>query len=291
VKDRERVRFTAEERPNASPVARASADSDILVAGMPIHFDARASTDPELDPLSYVWDFGDGGTAEGPVVEHTYVSGTDDVVVAVAVSDGAATGTESLLLPAEPTTDPGRTKGLLRVDAGAPLEFGGVALGVDATRTLTVVNDDATVTSQLLVRASATGADFTVEPATLDLGPGESGALTVHFAPGGAGHAETTVSLVASARNRAAVSVLGHGFGGGAAGSGPTLAARPVFYAKPHATLPGVAVFGIRPDGSRFFAQNSVYACLVPGDGAGETYPIATDDESPPHEGPCYNSH
>jgi PKD repeat protein len=290
VKDRERVRFAAAERPNEPPVARAGADSDVLFAGMPIRFDASTSTDPEVDPLTYAWDFGDGDTAEGPVVEHTYASGTGDVAVTVVVSDGAATGTKTLVLPAEPTIDPGRTKGLLQIDRLEALEFGGVALGVEATRTLTITNQDATPTSQLLVRASASGASFTLEPTTLDLGPGEAGTLTVRFAPSAAGHAEATVTLVASASNRAAVSFLAHGFGGAAAGSGPTLAARPVFYGGPHATLAGVAVYAIRADGSRVFADNVVHECVVPGDGPGTGDACLTDPDCALHGGTCDTS-
>ena len=287
VKDRERIRFTVEPRPNEPPVAHASADSDLLFPGLPIHFDAGASTDPELDALGYLWDFGDGASAEGPVVEHTYASGTGDVVVTVAVSDGAATTTKAITLLAEPTTDPDRTKGRLRVDADGPLEFGGVAVGLEAARTLTITNTEATPTSQLVVRASATGTDFAIEPTILDLGPNESGTLTLRFAPSAPGHAETLVALVASASNRAAVSVLGHGFGGTAAGSGPTLAARPVFYGGPHATLPGVAVHAIRPDGSRFFAGNTVHACVVPGGGTGTGDACLVNADCAVHGGTC----
>jgi hypothetical protein len=173
-------------------------------------------------------------------VEHTYASAASDVAARVTVSDGAADTVASVLLAAEPPIDPDRTKGLLKIRADGPLEFGGVAVGQQATRTLTITNADETSTSQLLVRASLSDGPFTIEPASLDLGPTATGAFTVRFAPEVAGHAHAAISLVASATNRAAVSLLTHGFGGTAPGSGPTLAARTAFYAGPHDTLPGV---------------------------------------------------
>lgn len=43
------------------------------MAGKPVRFDAAGSSAPgEGGDLEYVWDFGDGATARGPVVEHTY---------------------------------------------------------------------------------------------------------------------------------------------------------------------------------------------------------------------------
>src|SRR4029453_9800999 len=115
------------------------------------------------------------------------------------------------------------------------------------THTLTITNADATPTSQLIVRASVSAGAFSIEPATLDLGPSASGTLTLHFAPPAPAHADAVLSLVASATNRAAISILAHGFGGAAPGSGPTLAVRTVFYSAPDQTLPGDGVYGLRP--------------------------------------------
>ncbi len=52
----------------------------------PVSFDASASTDPDGDPLTYLWDFGDGGSAEGKVVQHTYAKAGEYVVI-LTVSD------------------------------------------------------------------------------------------------------------------------------------------------------------------------------------------------------------
>lgn len=51
-----------------------------------VTFDASASSDPDGDPLTYLWDFGDGGMAQGKVVQHTYQKAGEYVVI-LAVSD------------------------------------------------------------------------------------------------------------------------------------------------------------------------------------------------------------
>jgi len=290
VKGRARVRFTVEERANKPPVARANADSELLLAGVPIHFDATASSDPELDPLTWSWDFGDGGTATGPVADHTYASDAVDVLATVTVSDGTADATASVPLIAGPSVDPDRTKGLLAISTDGPLELGGVATGQEATHTLTITNADATPTSQLIVRASVSAGAFSIEPATLDLGPSASGTLTLHFAPTAPGHADAVLSLVASATNRAAISILAHGFGGAAPGSGPTLAVRTVFYSGPDQTLPGDAVYGIRPDGTRFFAGSTVHPCKVSGGRPGNGDACVVNADCAPVGGTCDES-
>jgi hypothetical protein len=92
-----------------------------------------------------------------------------------------------------------------------------------------------------------------------------------------------TVSLVASASNRASVAVLAHGYGGTAPGSGPTLAERTLYYAA----APPRGVQGIRPDGSSFPAGAVVHACQVPGGGRGNGDACVVDADCRPLGGTC----
>jgi len=49
-------------------------------------FDASASADPNGDPLSFTWDFGDGASASQPTIAHTF--GKGQFTVELVVSDG-----------------------------------------------------------------------------------------------------------------------------------------------------------------------------------------------------------
>jgi PKD repeat protein len=73
---------------NSAPSASFSLqESGTLKAGMLLHFDATASSDPDSDDLTYSWNFGDTNTATGDTTSHTY-SGEGDYIVKLSVSDG-----------------------------------------------------------------------------------------------------------------------------------------------------------------------------------------------------------
>lgn len=56
---------------NRPPVARALVPAPVD-AGAPVRFNGTVSTDPDGDPLSYVWNFGDGGGSALPDPEYIY---------------------------------------------------------------------------------------------------------------------------------------------------------------------------------------------------------------------------
>lgn len=80
---------------NTRPVARAGADR-AGTAGLELVFDAAASSDADGDPLTFAWDFGDGGRADGVHVSHVYAA-AGVYTVRLTVSDGRATATDTLI--------------------------------------------------------------------------------------------------------------------------------------------------------------------------------------------------
>src|SRR5581483_1632894 len=129
VRDIDRFRFRAVDVADAPPVARALSAGEIILPGIPIQFDGTQSHDPESDELTYTWDFGDGEHSTDPRPTHTFAPTSLDVTVRLSVSDGQLTGDDDVTMVAIPPIGPGRTPGVLSVDASSVLEFGGIALG------------------------------------------------------------------------------------------------------------------------------------------------------------------
>jgi chitodextrinase len=73
---------------NRAPVAAIGYSPDFPNKRKPISFWGTNSTDPDGDEIvDYLWDFGDGTTAAGPVVSHTYAQ-AGNYTVTLVVSDG-----------------------------------------------------------------------------------------------------------------------------------------------------------------------------------------------------------
>ena len=71
--------------------------------GVPLLFNAGASTDPDGDELSFEWDFGDGNTATGVTPEHTYnSSGLFTVTLTARDPRGAVVSRETQVPVAPP---------------------------------------------------------------------------------------------------------------------------------------------------------------------------------------------
>ena len=280
-----RVRFHAEEMPDKPPVAIIAADSLVLRPGIVVHFDGSQSSDPESDALTYQWDFGDGSSPSTDVAPtHTYASADSSRTVRLTVSDGQLTADATLTL-LSCSAPAGHAPGTLAIGADAALEFGAVAPGASATRSIDVQNTSADPNSALAVCMAINDPGFTVAPARLDLGPQEHGTFTITFAPTTAGHAAATIVLAASAANRSFVSLLGHGYGGSAPGPGPTAASTPAFYAPTFTATP--IVQGFLPDGTPIAPDTGVHACAVPGNGAGTGDTCVVDSDCAANGGTC----
>lgn len=86
--------------PRTVPIARAGGPYSGRV-GASVFFDGRGSTDPNGDPLTYHWNFGDTGGATGGYAYHTYYA--DGVYpVTLSVSDGALWDTDATTARIDP---------------------------------------------------------------------------------------------------------------------------------------------------------------------------------------------
>lgn len=74
---------------NYPPTARMTLEPASGTVPLSVAFDASTSTDPEGDPLTYDWDFGDGTSAQGISTAHTYTQ-TGSFEVTLTVHDGTS---------------------------------------------------------------------------------------------------------------------------------------------------------------------------------------------------------
>ncbi|MFH1283878.1 MAG: PKD domain-containing protein [bacterium] len=96
--------------PNITPFADAGGPY-IGTVNMPVTLDGSNSVDPESSELTYLWDYGDGGTGEGKISSHTYTS-TGTYHVTLVVNDGGLdslpnVSTATIVLNQPPVADVG----------------------------------------------------------------------------------------------------------------------------------------------------------------------------------------
>ena len=80
---------------NRPPVAIFTESAEIVDTGESITFDASESHDPDGGIVSYEWDFGDGTSATGMVVDHSYVDDGAYLVTLTVTDDDGATNSAS----------------------------------------------------------------------------------------------------------------------------------------------------------------------------------------------------
>ncbi|WP_289644544.1 FG-GAP-like repeat-containing protein [Maribacter aestuarii] len=89
---------------NNPPQAVITASVTNGTAPLPVDFDASASSDADGDALTYDWDLGDGTTAQGETVAHTY-DAPGDYTVTLTVDDGQDTGEDTTVITVSMSTD------------------------------------------------------------------------------------------------------------------------------------------------------------------------------------------
>jgi hypothetical protein len=72
--------------PNQNPIANPNGPYTGFI-DVPIQFNGSGSYDPDGDPITHFWDFGDGGTASGVAPTHIY-SNTGVYTITLSVEDG-----------------------------------------------------------------------------------------------------------------------------------------------------------------------------------------------------------
>ncbi len=123
-----RIRYTKADHP---PVALATVAPTSGPSPLAVTFDATASYDPELSPLTYDWDFGDGSPhATTAIASHTYAgSGTFQALLVVKDAIGnTASFTQTIAVDNSPPV-------IVAIDDPAPGSFYhvGVPMAFDAT--------------------------------------------------------------------------------------------------------------------------------------------------------------
>ncbi|HEX8911570.1 MAG TPA: PQQ-dependent sugar dehydrogenase, partial [Humisphaera sp.] len=117
---------------NRAPAAVATATPTSGLAPLAVSFNGSGSSDPDGDPLTYAWDFGDGTTGTGKTVSHTYTA-NGTYAPKLTVSDGRLTNTAST----------------------APITVGAVA----PTATITLPSNGALYTAGDVISFAGTGTD------------------------------------------------------------------------------------------------------------------------------------
>ncbi|MDA3893438.1 MAG: carbohydrate-binding protein [Salinivirgaceae bacterium] len=86
---------------NTAPIASLVADPQTGTVPLVVTFDASASTDADGDGLTHAWEFGDGSSATGAIVQHTYTVEGNYVAV-VTVNDGSLNASANTTISVAP---------------------------------------------------------------------------------------------------------------------------------------------------------------------------------------------
>jgi PKD repeat protein len=96
----------AGERPNQPPVAKFTYSPTEPKVGETVTFDAADSQDPDGKIIGYNWDFGDGSTAQGTRVSHSYSSARTYTVKLTVTDNGGLTNSTTQQVTVHPKPQP-----------------------------------------------------------------------------------------------------------------------------------------------------------------------------------------
>ncbi|MCH7665780.1 MAG: choice-of-anchor D domain-containing protein [Acidobacteria bacterium] len=170
---------------------------DFTVTGLTVNF---SNTSTGAAPLTYLWDFGDGGTSTSQNPGNTYaVEGTYMVSLTTTNIGGSNTLTKAVVVAAAPEITVLPTT----------LNFGDVTNGTSSTLTLTIFNDGSADLSVTGLSISGAAYSLDAPPATpVTLSPGTSQIITVRFTPTGVSNGQTgTLTINSNDANEGTVSV------------------------------------------------------------------------------------
>ncbi len=166
-------RVTCADRPspNQPPQARFTMSRSLVGPWEIVAFDAESSTDPDGAIVSYVWDFGDGFTANGVLVRHAYVhSGRFSVVLTVVDNSQTSAAAESEITVDIPPMA-AFSASLNTAPWGLPIHFDASA-SMDSDGTIVSYGwdfgDGQTATGISVTHAYANNGTFTVRLAVAD---------------------------------------------------------------------------------------------------------------------------
>lgn len=150
---------------NGDPVADFTATPNPAETDQIISFNASTSSDPDDDPLTYEWNFGDGTTGNGQTIDHAYTA-ADTYNVVLTVDDGnGGSDTENILVVVNTPTvttyviaASAGPNGSISPDGDTPVSAGG-------DQTFTITPETGYEVDDVLVNGTSVGAvtsyDFT----------------------------------------------------------------------------------------------------------------------------------
>ena len=103
------------------PIAQASVTPDGGPVPLDVTFSSAGSRDPDGTPITYAWDFGDGGTSTDPNPTHTYTTAGTYQARLTVTDESGATSTDSV------TVNAGNTRPVVTIDIpenGKVADFG-----------------------------------------------------------------------------------------------------------------------------------------------------------------------